>query len=72
MRNNPQVPMIEYVKWVLECWDINFEDFDDSIIEPENICKIINDLDFDEELMMLDVTINRIWFRTACFERTYR
>lgn len=57
MRNNPQVPMIEYVKWVLECWDINFEDFDDSIIEPENICKIINDLDFDEELMMLDVTI---------------
>ena len=57
MRNNPQAPMIEYVKWVLECWDINFEDFDDSIIEPENICKIINDLDFDEELMMLDVTI---------------
>ena len=57
MRNNPQVPMIEYVKWVLECWDIKFEDFDDSIIEPESICKIINDLDFDEELMMLDVTI---------------
>lgn len=57
MRNNPQVPMIEYVKWVLDCWDINFEDFDDSIIEAESICKIINDLDFDEELMMLDVTI---------------
>ena len=44
MRNNPRTPMIEYIKWVLECWDINFEDFDDSIIEPESICKIINDL----------------------------
>lgn len=57
LRNNPRSPMIEYVKWVLDCWDIKFEDFNDDIIEVENICRIISDLDFDEELMMLDVTI---------------
>ena len=33
------------------------EDFNDEIIESENILKIIQDLDFYDELMTLDYTI---------------
>ncbi len=56
-KNNPEAPMIDYMIWVLECWDIKLEDFGDNIIDSDKICKIINDYDFDEELMMLDVTV---------------
>ena len=41
----------------LESWDLELEDFNDEIIESENILKIIQDLDFYDELMTLDYTI---------------
>ena len=55
--DNPKTPIIECFRWILASWDIELEDFDDRIIENENILKMIYDLDFHEELMMLDFTI---------------
>lgn len=54
---NPNTPIIECFIWILESWDLELDDFNDDIIESENILKIINDLDFYEELMSLDYTI---------------
>lgn len=55
--DNPNTPIIECFKWILDSWGIKIEDFNDSIIENENILKIIYDLDFNDDLMMLDYTI---------------
>ena len=51
---NPKTPIIECFIWILESWDLELEDFNDDIIESENILKIIQDMDFYEELMSLD------------------
>lgn len=53
----PDTPIIECFMWILESWDLELEDFNDDIIESENIQKIIQDLDFYEELLSLDYTI---------------
>ena len=55
--DNPDTPIIECFLWILESWDLELEDFNDDIIENENILRIIQDLDFYDELMMLDCTI---------------
>lgn len=55
--DNPDTPIMECFIWILESWDIKIDDFDDRIIEDENIQKIIYDLDFYDELMMLDFSI---------------
>ncbi len=57
LKFHPKTPIIECFIWILESWDLTIDDFDDRIIEEENILKIIYDLDFNEELMMLDLTI---------------
>lgn len=54
---NPNTPIIECFIWILESWDLDLEDFNDEIIDSENIMKIIQDMDFYEELMSLDYTI---------------
>lgn len=54
---NSDTPIIECFIWILESWDLELDDFNDDIIENENILKIIQDLDFYEELMCLDYTI---------------
>lgn len=53
----PDADIIECYKWILSCWGLELEEYDESIIENENIVKIIKDLDFEEELLMLDLTI---------------
>lgn len=55
--DNPDTPIVECFSWILESWDLQLEDFNDDIIENENILKIIQDLDFYDELMSLDYTI---------------
>ena len=55
--DNPNTPIIECFSWILESWDLELDDFNDEIIEGENILKIIQDMDFYEELMSLDYTI---------------
>lgn len=55
--DNPDTPIIECFLWILESWDLEFEDFNDELIESENILKIIQDMDFYEDLMSLDYTI---------------
>ena len=57
LAENPKTPIIECFIWILESWDLELEDFNDDIIESENIMKIIQDMDFYEELMSLDYTI---------------
>ncbi|MBO6104429.1 MAG: hypothetical protein J6O99_00855 [Methanobrevibacter sp.] len=54
---NPKTSIIECFIWILESWDLELEDFNDDIIDSENILKIIQDMDFYEELMSLDYTI---------------
>ena len=55
--DNPNTPIIECFSWILESWGLELEDFNDDIIDGENILKIIQDMDFYEELMSLDYTI---------------
>ena len=55
--DNPDTQIIECFSWILESWDLELDDFNDGIIESENILKIIQDMDFYEELMSLDYTI---------------
>ena len=57
LAENPKTPIIECFIWILESWDLELEDFNDDIIESENILRIIQDMDFYEELMSLDYTI---------------
>lgn len=57
LRDNPDTPIIECFIWILESWDLELEDFNDEIIETDDILRIIQDLDFYEELMSLDYTI---------------
>ena len=57
LAENPKTPIIECFIWILESWDLELEDFNDDIIESENILKLIQDMDFYEELMSLDYTI---------------
>ena len=57
LNENPNTPIIECFEWILESWDLEPKDFNDDVIESENILKIIQDMDFYEELMSLDYTI---------------
>ena len=57
LEDNPDTPIMECFLWILESWDLELEDFNDDVIESENILKIIQDMDFYEELMSLDYTI---------------
>lgn len=57
LNDYPNTPIIECFEWILESWDLTFEDFNDRIIESEDILRIIQDMDFYEELMSLDYTI---------------
>ena len=57
LTDNPDTPIIECFLWILDSWDLELEDFNDDIIESENIMSIIQDMDFYEELMSLDYTI---------------
>ncbi|WP_413862327.1 hypothetical protein [Methanobrevibacter sp. UBA417] len=55
--DNPNAPLIECFNWILNSWDLNLEDYNEEILEDSNITKIIKDKSFDEDLIMLDVTI---------------
>jgi len=55
--DNPDNEAIEFIEWLLNSWDINLEDFDDSILDDENIVKIIDDESFDYNLLTLDIAI---------------
>ena len=55
--DNPDTPIIDCFIWILESWELGLDDFNDEIIESENILKIIQDLDFYEDLMSLDYTV---------------
>jgi uncharacterized protein YfeS len=55
--DNPDTPIIDCFLWILESWELCLDDFNDEIIESENILKIIQDLDFYEDLMSLDYTV---------------
>ncbi|KZX15347.1 hypothetical protein MBCUT_15610 [Methanobrevibacter cuticularis] len=57
VKDNPQVPLIDCFRWILKCWDLKLEEFNDDIIKNSSIIKIIQDLDFDQDLIMLDTTI---------------
>lgn len=55
--DNPNAPLIECFNWILNSWDLNLDDYNEEILEDSNITKIIKDMSFDEDLIMLDVTI---------------
>ncbi len=55
--DNSNTPIIDCFIWILESWELGLDDFNDEIIESENILKIIQDLDFYEDLMSLDYTV---------------
>lgn len=70
LNENPDLSIINCFQWILSCWDMKLEDFDESIIENHNIIKIIQDFDFDEELMMLDITLISTGFGQLILEGT--
>lgn len=57
IKNNPNEPIIDCFKWILECWNLELIDFNENMIKNNNILKIIKDLDFDQDLLTLDITI---------------
>ena len=57
LMDNPDDSILECFIWILDSWDLALEDFNDDIIENESIVKIIQDMDFYEELLSLDYTI---------------
>ncbi|MBZ9570183.1 hypothetical protein KQY27_01295 [Methanobrevibacter sp. TMH8] len=54
---NPEKNILDCFKWIFDCWDLKIEDFDENIIDNESINKIILDLDFNQDLLILDITI---------------
>ncbi|MDL2246606.1 hypothetical protein LJB96_03210 [Methanobrevibacter sp. OttesenSCG-928-K11] len=68
MIDNPNQPAINCIIWVLNSWDLSINDYNDKIIEDENILKIIKDLDFDEDLLALDVAIIATGFSQLIIE----
>lgn len=68
LEENPDTPIIECFLWILDSWELGLDDFNDDIIESENILKIIQDLDFYEDLMSLDYTIISTGFTQLILE----
>lgn len=54
---NPEKTIFDCFKWIFDCWDLKIENFDENIIDNESINKIILDLDFNQDLLILDITI---------------
>ena len=65
---NPDTPIIDCFLWILDSWELSVDDFNDDIIESDNILKIIQDLDFYEDLMSLDYTIISTGFTQLILE----
>lgn len=57
LMENPDKSVMDFMEWLLNSWDIQVEDFDESIISDESIFKIINEEDFDYNLLTLDIAI---------------
>lgn len=54
---NPGKLIIECFSWIFSLWDMELSNYTEKIIENETIIKTIQDYDFDEIILSLDVTI---------------
>lgn len=57
INENPGKPLIDCMVWILKSWDLNIVDYNEKIIEDDNILKLMQDYGFDELILTLDVTI---------------
>ena len=57
LEENPGKPIIECFAWIFSLWDLKLSDYNEDILENKNIIKTIQDYDFDETILSLDVTI---------------
>lgn len=55
--SHPDSPMIECIRWIFSSWDVGIDNYNDSILENRNILRIIQDYDFDELILSLDIVL---------------
>ena len=61
IEENPNTPVIEFIKNVLEYWDLNLKDYNEAILEHDNIIDLFN-YDFYERVLIIDWSIIAIGF----------
>lgn len=59
---NPDLPSIQYIQEVLYHWDMTLGEYNESILEYDNILRIYEDYDFDELVLSVDWSIIAIGF----------
>lgn len=62
MDENPDIPVIQYIQEILNYWGLNLGDYNESIIEYDNILNLFEDYDFDELVLSVDWSIIAIGF----------
>lgn len=61
VEENPKTPVVNFLTMVLEYWDLSLNDYNDEILEHENIVQIF-DYDFYEQVLIIDWSIIAIGF----------
>lgn len=56
LEDHPETPVIEFINMVLEFWDLRLKDYNEAILEHENILRLF-DYDFYEQVMIIDWSI---------------
>lgn len=57
IEKNPNSDMINCIKWIFSSWDVSIDNYNESILENSNILRIIQDYDFDELILSLDIVL---------------
>lgn len=57
IEENPNKPVIECIRWILNSWNLRLSDYNDSILFEENLIKVTNDYDFDTLVLTLDIVL---------------
>ncbi|MDO5848730.1 MAG: hypothetical protein Q4P18_04285 [Methanobrevibacter sp.] len=60
--DNPKGQVIEYIRDILNYWDLSLKDYNESIIEYDHILRLAEDYDFDELVLSVDWSIIAIGF----------
>lgn len=56
VEENPNTPVIQFINMVLEFWDLKLKDYNEAILEHENIVRLF-DYDFYEQVLIIDWSI---------------
>lgn len=61
VEENPNKPVIQFINMVMQFWDLRLKDYNEAILEHDNILQLF-DYDFYERVLIIDWSIIAIGF----------